>query len=639
MVQFLMDFFDVLFPLNIGPLTYKGPGGHPGSILPGTLVQAEIKGSMCFGVIRGKAMHIPYGSVKEIDAVVHDKPVFTTSMMHLIQWLSEYYLVNEGLVLKSMLPKDLLKPTKSREKVPTFSYSSVPSAADLTADPDVVSTIEEALSKKEYKTYLLRVPSFMHEILYLSVVLRKIRNAIILVPEVTHIEEVLPYLHELVGQRLTILHGRLSQGKRRNAFHRIISGDSDVVLGTRIAVFAPLRSPSLVAVLQEHNRSYKNLEGLRYHGRDIAVMRGYLEKATVVLSSPCPSLESFHNSAIGKYSLLTPGTKGQRTRIEVINMKTAKKITSHLSKRVVDATTSCIKDKGSVLFLVNRKGYSILQCADCSHIEACPDCRIPFVYHKDKGLLKCHYCGHTRNVTDSCKRCGSSRFEMIGAGAQRIASEIEHHLHARPLLLDKDVLKEEPVCGDLRHTCLGEKMVVGTKVITKRLPKRGSFGLCVLLNPDMQLHLPDFRSAELLFQEIVSTSEHIRDAGLILIQTRMPEHYLFRCIRTYNLNDFYKEELSMRRSLSYPPLSRMVLLTITAKGQTEEMFMKALTDAGGTVEVIGPVRIPGKRSDKWKLLLKSTSKEHLHRYARSILNSLGKRKGMRIVADVDPISI
>ena len=639
MVQFLMDFFDVIFPLNIGPLTYKGPSGYPGSIMPGMLVQAEIKGSLHYGIIRGKNMHAPQGSIKEIHSVFQDRPIFTTSVMNLIEWMAEYYLVSEGLVLKSMLPKEMIKTTKSRERLSSFERSSVPVSGDLITDFDVVSTIEESISKKEYKTYLLNVPSLIHEISYLSVIIKKTRNIIILVPEVAHIEEVSPYLHELAGQRLTILHGRLPRAKRRTAFHRIISGESDVVLGTRLAVFAPLSSLSLIAVLQEHNRSYKNLEGLRYHARDIAVMRGYLEKATVLLSSPCPSLESFHNSTIGKYSSLTPDSNGQRPRVEIINMKSAKKITPHLSKRTMDATTSCIRDKGNALLLVNRKGYSILQCADCNSIEACPECSIPLVYHKDKALLKCHYCGHARKVTDICGRCKSSRFEMIGAGTQRIAAEIEHHLHVTPLLLDKDILKEDSAHRDLHHISLGEKMVVGTKVITKRLPRRESFNLCVFLNPDTQLHLPDFRSPELLFQEIISISEYVKYAGLLLIQTRMPEHYVFRYAKTYNLNNFYNEELSVRKSLSYPPFSRMVLFTITAKGEIEEMLMKALTDTEETVEVIGPVRTSGKGSGQWKFLLKSASKEHLHRYARSILERLRKRKGVRIVADVDPISI
>lgn len=639
MVQFFMDFFDVIFPLNIGTLTYKGPSGYPGSIMSGMLVQAEIKGSLHFGIIRGKAMHIPRGSVKEIHSVFQDRPIFTPSVMNLIQWMAEYYLVSEGLVLKSIFPKEILETTQSKKKVPTCGHRPEPAARDLRIDSGVVSTIKESISKKEYKTYLLTVPSLMHEISYLSLIIKKTGNIIILVPEVAHIEEVSAYLHELAGQRLTILHGRLPRAKRRIAFHRILSGDSDVVLGTRLAIFAPLSSLSLIAVLQEHNRSYKNLEGLRYHARDIAVMRGYLEKATVLLSSPCPSLESFHNSTIGKYSSLTPDSNGQRPRVEIINMKTARKMTPHLSKRTMDATASCIKNEGNALLLVNRKGYSILQCADCNSIETCPECSIPLVYHKDKALLKCHYCGHSRNATDICRKCKSSRFEMIGAGTQRIAAEIEHHLHVKPLLLDKDVLKEDPLHRDLHHISLGEKMMVGTKVITKRLPRRESFNLCVFLNPDAQLHLPDFRSPELLFQEIISISEYVKDAGLLLIQTRMPEHYAFRYVKTYNLTSFYNEELSVRKSLSYPPFSRMVLLTITAKGDIEEMLMKALTDTEETVEVIGPVKTSRKGSGQWKFLLKSASKEHLHRYARSILKSLGKRKGVRIVADVDPISI
>ncbi|HXX54336.1 MAG TPA: helicase-related protein, partial [Thermodesulfovibrionales bacterium] len=277
MVKFLMDFFDVIFPLNIGPLTYRAPAGYPGPVTPGMLVQAEIKGSMHHGVIRGKSIHIPRGSVKEIHEVVLDRPLFTSPVMDLIQWMAEYYLASEGRVLKSMLPKELMKTAKPREGVSAFERSPLTDPVTLATDPQVVFALKESISRNEYRTYLLNVPSFSHEISYLLPTINHAKRCIILVPELSHIEEVSPYLRELAGRRLTILHGRLPRSQRQIAFERILSGDSDVVLGTRLAVFAPLKSPSLIAVLQEHNRSYKNLEGLRYHARDVAVMRGYLE--------------------------------------------------------------------------------------------------------------------------------------------------------------------------------------------------------------------------------------------------------------------------------------------------------------------------------------------------------------------------
>lgn len=637
MVKSLMDFFDVVFPLNIGPLTYGWPSDR-GPIFPGMLVRAPVKKNVQHGIVLRRATSPPTRSIKEILDIVLDKPIISDSLLHLLKWMADYYLVTEGLALKSILPVAAFEKTSSNKHKESFkSYKS--SFIAHPVDRTIVSIIRESIPKKEYETYLLQPPTLMHEISYILDIINGISNVVILVPEMAYIEEVSSALRELVGERLTILHGKLSRAQKRNAFQRIISGDSDIVLGTRLAVFAPLKSLSLMAVLQEQNRSYKNLEGLRYHGRDAAVMRGYIEKTTVVLSSPCPSLESFYNTTIGKYFLLKPDTKIRRPKVEVINMKTARKITPHLSKRAIDAEAACIKRKENALFLVNRKGYSIIQCVECNYIETCPECSIPLVYHKDKKFLKCHYCGHTLDLAETCKRCKGSHFEMIGAGTQRIAAEIEKHLNTKPLLLDKDVLKDNSVLKGLNDIALGEEMIVGTKVIMRRLSHKESFNLCVFLNPDMNLLFPDFRAAELLFQEIFGISEYIKPDGLLLIQTKIPENYIFKYIKTNNLQGFLREELSMRRSLSYPPFSKMILITFTSRADVENGLKNALTLNEERVEIIGPAKTIKRGTKVWKLLLKSPSRERLHGYAKNILKNLKKEKRLKIVADVDPISI
>ncbi len=453
-----------------------------------------------------------------------------------------------------------------------------------------------------------------------------------------HIELLLPALTESYGDRVAILHGKLSKGRRRGIINRILSGESDIILGTRIAVTAPLPSVSLIAVLQEQNQSFKNLEGVRYHARDVAVMRGYLEQSTVVLSSTVPSVESFHNTERGKYIFLSAHGAVSRPRIDVVNMKTAGKATPHLSRRALQAASAAIKNKEGVLFLINRKGYSLIQCAECSTVFTCPACRIPLIYHKNKMVLRCHYCNYISRAPDTCEKCGSTRLETVGAGTQRIAADIRKYLDIEPLRIDRDALRDQSLKG-LPFIMRGDEIIVGTKAVKGHLDAGGGNRLCVFLNPDISLHVPDFRSSELLFQEIIGMTEYVKPAGLVILQTKMPESHVFRCVRGYRFREFYTQELSMRRALAYPPFSRMIVMTLSSRLDMSSTLTSCLPRADDGIECIGPIPLPGKRVHAWKLILKSALKERLSEYARNILEVLKEEKRLRITVDVDPITI
>lgn len=637
-----MDLFDVVFPLSIGPLTYRRPAGHKGPILPGTPVRAEIKRSMKYGIVLGKAAHCPAGPIKEIAEIVLDRPLINDPLLRLVKWMAEYYLVSEGVVLKAMpLMEYFEKPKRPRKSVREMeSPESPPVVPQLPAAPPVlVSGFCESLAAKEYKTFLFHAPSFFHEIALLLDVMKGARNIIVLVPEMTHIEVLSPILKEVCKHRLAVLHGHLSGKRRKDAVDSILSGQADVVLGTRIAVCAPLHSVSLIAVLQEHNRAFKNLEGVRFHARDVAVMRGYLERSTVVLSSPSPSLESFYNTVKGKYSLIKPPEQFPRPRIEVINMKTAKKVTRYLSQRAVQAASLSIKSGESTLFFINRKGYSLIQCAECDTVETCPECKIPLILHKSKALLKCHYCGYTAKTPERCGKCRSARLETVGAGTQRIEADIRKHFHVEPLRFDTDALRENPALKELAGLLRKNETIVGTRAVSGKLCRSDALKLCIFLNPDLSLHVPDFRSSEILFQEIIGISENVKPQGLLLIQSRMPENYLFRCVRNYNFEDFFREELAMRRSLSYPPFSRIVVVTVSSKEEQRDAIGDCLSQPDERIEVVGPIETARKGIRTWKVLLKSQSKERLLVFARSFLKRIEKEKGTRVTVDVDPISI
>ena len=634
-----MGFVDVIFPLNIGPLTYCWPSslGQPS---PGIMVRAQVRKSFQFGLVLGEAVHRPEGHIKEIAEVLSGNPVVSETFLKLLKWMAEYYLVPEGSALKTAALMEFCRPPKTTRKHRREQEGSPQPSVSLLLPPvsqRIVSPIRASVRKREYRTYLLHAPTIPYEISSLLAVMEGVRNIIILAPELTDIELLAPALTESYGARLAVLHGKLSKGLRRNVIRRILTGEADIVLGTRIAATAPLPSVSLIAVLQEQNQSYKNLEGVRYHARDVAVMRGYLEESTVVLSSNVPSVESFYNTEKAKYILLASDTV-RRPRIDVINMRTTGKTTPQFSRRALQAASAAIKSRESVLFLINRKGYSLIQCAECSTVFTCSECRIPLIYHKSTMHLRCHYCNRISRAPDSCGKCGSTRLETVGAGTQRIAADIRKYLGIEPLRIDRDALRDKPLKG-LPAALRGDEFIVGTKAVKGRLSARESYRLCVFLNPDISLHIPDFRSSELLFQEIIGMAEYVKQDGLIIIQTKMPENHVFQCARGYHFREFYLKELAMRRSLAYPPFSRMITMTSSSKLDMGNALMNTFSRADDTIECIGPIPLPRQRGRAWKVILKSASKETLSQYAKGVLELLKEEKGLRIVVDVDPITL
>lgn len=645
-----MHFFNVVFPLNLRALTYSASPELASIIRPGMAVKAELKKSETCGVVISNASESAIKGIKEITGLMSDQQVFSGPMLGLLKWIAGYYIVPEGLALKSMLPKETFKKgraaniRKTKKQSPIYAAKD-PSAGEILNEPDpqVIAAIRESMDKEEYRSYLFHAGTTRDEVSVVLESLSGISNAIILVPEISHIEMLASSLAKQYGDRLAVLHGKLTSAGRRRVLNSIISGSSDIVLGTRPAVFAPLRKLSFISVLHEHDRSYKNIEGLRYNARDVAVMRGYLEKAVVLLSSTAPSIESFYNTTTGKYALLRDEKPAERPRVEIIKMQTAKKITPHLSKRVTDAAAACTKKDETSLFLINRKGYSIIQCRECSYIEICPVCNMPLVFHKDEKLLKCHCCGRSSGPSNVCNKCKGSRLGMVGAGTQRIASEIKNHLDTEPLRIDRDTIRKNPLLRKVSDIIRDEEVIVSTKIITKRLSQRGTFCICAFLNPDSGLHIPDFRSSELLFQELINISEHIRRSGTLIIQTRMPDNPVYKYIRKYDYPSFFREELLKRESLLYPPFSRLVLISIASKsdiGKEVAAAMKATgITAGEAVEAIGPLRAEGRDKGIWKILLKSRTKVSLHLYVHNFLKTFKGSKKIRITVDVDPVSI
>ena len=641
MIKSSMDFFDILFPVNLGPLTYRCPDKLLERVEPGMIVSAPLRNKITKGIIMGRSLKIPSGEIKEILTIHGEAPVLSGTLIHLLKWMAEYYLAEQGFVLKNMLPREAF--TKIKQKKTKMKQMKGHPSFFIHINERSVSLVLDSVKKNTYETFLLHAPSSAYEYSVLMQILSEIKNVIILVPEVSFTNNLYPPLNERFGERVCLFHSGLSGGKRSEAIERILSGSSDIVLGTRSAVFTPLKHISFIAVLHEHSSSYKQEDGLRYHGRDVAVMRAYLEKAPILLSSICPSFESLFNCGRGKYKLLESEAGTKKPRIRIIDMRHEKLLKPYLSRKVIDAATRYLRGDNKVMFVINRRGYStLLQCSDCNYIEECPACKVPLVFHKQDMLVKCHFCGYRAKVSESCSRCKGHNIELLGAGTQRVQEDIEKFLGIKTLRFDSDTSRKRSEVESMVGAAHSDDMriIVGTKIMTKRLGTNGGFSMAAILNTDLFLNIPDFRSMEKTYQEIMSIGDRIMTLGEIFIQTRMPRNYLFQCIKNYDHRTFFREELSRRKSLHYPPYSRLLLMRFISKkdlsGELSDIQKRNIKE----VEILGPSLLKNKQGKyEFKLLLKSSVRGALHAAAKTFLEVYRESKEVTIKIDVDPVSI
>jgi primosomal protein N' (replication factor Y) len=640
-----MDFLDIVFPVNISPLTYKCSEELSKIAKPGMLVSAPLKNRLTKGIIMGKPSQIPSGDMKDIQNVHGDLPVFSSKMISLLKWMSEYYIAEQGLVLKNMLPREAFLKVKKRKKIaPAPPPQKEEPENHITDINDIfIADLIKSFNKDTYKTFLLQTPSAAYEYSFLIELFPEIKNAILLVPELSNIHTIHLRLQERFGERACLFHSDLSRGERSEAIEKILSGHSDIVLGTRSAIFAPLRKVSFIAVLHEHSNSYKQENSPCYNARDVAVMRGYIEKASVLLSSISPSIESLYNCKSGKYTLLKATDDVKRPRIKVIDMRYEKHIKPYLSKAVGDASARYIEHDKKIMFVVNRRGYStLLQCKDCNHIEECPDCSIPLVFHKQDISLKCHYCGYRlTKVPETCNRCKGYNLQLLGAGTQKVQEDLEHLFGMKTLRLDSDRTRKKSELKGLIGDAFAEtnRIIIGTKLMIGRLDRTGGFSMAAILNTDILLNLPDFRSTEKAYQEISSVIDKIEPGGEVFIQTRTPRDYLFRCLKNYDYISFFNEELQRRKILRYPPYSRLVLIKFIS---TRDLYHKlsGIQKSANDIEILGPYVSKNKQGkNEFKLLLKSSVRGKLHAAAKSFIESFKGSKDVRIKIDVDPIVI
>lgn len=653
-------FADVVFSRKLSALTYRIPPDAPAD-LAGRIVHAELGRGTAQGIVTATfpdaaALKAAHGAIPEgmhlKPLVKIGPPVWTPTGLRLLRWLSDYYLTPEGLALKASFFEEVTAVRKTLRKARKTADPQIAAHPERPDAPELASidALAGSLKTGSYQAWLYHAPAPTGPVPFLAALLERVlpstTGIMILVPEFTTLQEYAAILRTAAGERLAMLHSRLTPNQRIDAIHRIRSGEADIVLGTRSAVLAPMPNLSLVIVADEHNPAYKAEEGVHYHGRDVAVMRGYLEKAAVLLASACPSLESSYNVQIGKYRLLDHRKAGRATagrpEIRVVRPPSRKeRVVRLLSSDIVKAVRAYLKTNQRVLFLINRKGYSLLHCHDCTELIRCDSCQTPMVFHKTQNRLECRSCMAQSAVPAQCPSCAGVDLRPFGAGTERIREELAELFGCDAAILEKD---RQPDADDQVFSDM-TPLVVGTEYAAHAVHER-RYSAAVVLSLDASLVQPDFRAHERTFQDMTRLIAQIRSGGVLFIQTRNEREPIVRAIARLDYDAFLSHELEQRKMVNYPPFTRLINVSVYATKQSasagQRLAALLAQKISGTVEILGPLEIPSGLkgfTQCWRVMIKSPDRKPAGVVAERIQKLFEKDKLVRVVVDVDPYRI
>ncbi len=403
-------------------------------------------------------------------------------------------------------------------------------------------------------------------------------SAIMLVPEISLTPQIVERFALRFGDNIAILHSGLSDAEKYDEYRKITMGKVRIVVGARSAIFAPLTNIGVIIIDEEHTATYKQENHPRYHARDIAILRSKYHNCPIVLGSATPSLESFARAMNKNYELLVMKKRANNMvlpDVHIVDMKEEIKRGNYtFSKLLIDKINEKISKGEQVILLLNRRGYSpLIKCSKCGEVEKCPNCDISLTYHKSSDSLRCHYCNYTKKCPSKCMKCGSTDIKGIGLGTEKLEQEIIDKFKARVIRMDADTTSRKGMHEKIIKE-FGEgkyDILLGTQMIAKGLdfPKVTLVGV---INADMSLCVPDFRSSERTFQLLSQVSGRAgrgKYPGEVIIQTFNPEHYSIRYAKNHDYLNFYKEEMAIRKQLNYSPYYFITLVRISCKDYEE----------------------------------------------------------------------
>lgn len=559
----------------------------------------------------------------------------------------------------------------------TFRQISWAEATEWKPDPPAqltrsqekaIAEISRALENKKFQPFLLHgVTGSGKTEVYLRIIEKAIvegGQALLLVPEINLTSQVIAYFRARSHYEVALLHSGLTPRERFDEWRRIKRGLAKLVIGARSGIFAPLEKLSLLIIDEEHDPAYKQEDKVLYNARDLALVRGRMENAVVVLGSATPSLESYYNVQQKKFRYLSlPERIDGRPlpEVQIVDLRRERVGLNIFSKILEESLLENIAKNEQALLFLNRRGFATFGlCPDCGFTFKCPNCSVSLIYHLEKKIFCCHYCEYALPAPAFCPQCSSVRLLLLGTGTERLEEEIKKKFpHALVGRMDRDTANRRKSYKIIDQVRRGEvNLLVGTQMITKGYDLPG-VTLVGVLAADLSLNIPDFRASERTFQLLTQVAGRAgRGAlpGKVIIQTYNPDHYSLTLAQAQDFLAFYEQEAFFRRKAGYPPFSRLVRFRLEGNSlEKVEKYAQALEQLilkikkkekkyQDQIELLGPspaplFRLKGKY--RFHLLLKSKNWARLHDFVDELLRkqeeiSLPK---VRLIVEVDPVNM
>lgn len=601
--------------------------------------------------------------LKKVQRILGPEYRIEADRLALAKWLAEYYLLPLGEVVPLFHPpKPGTVARKTKSQSAGGEYPSI-DKDNLVLTPHQKEAVDGAVSHLKDGTF---GPMLLHGVtgsgkteVYLNVIQAALdlgRGAIFLLPEIALTPQTLSRIHARFGDRVAAIHSALSAGQRCQVHEGAASGEIQVVVGPRSALFVPIKNLGVIVVDEEHETSYKQDEKPRYNARHAALVRGRESKSVVILGSATPDLESMVNARTNRYQLCTLPHRmgGTLPPVEIVDMRGSKAMEG-FSERLVEAMDKALGADRQVILYYNRRGFArVLQCRDCGETVDCPHCDIGLTYHLRPRRMLCHYCGFHQAVIHQCPDCASEEFLPSGGGTEKVELNVLSHFpDARILRLDHDTTRKRGSHKTiLAAFARGEAdILIGTQMVAKghHFPRVSLVGV---LAADDGLSMPDFRSAERSFQLLTQVAGRAgrSDEGAVVFQTYKPEDPIILAASMHDYDTFLDQELPLRKMLGYPPYGRLVRIMMSGKrlGETEQASA-SLADAlrknlsAEKLSILGPA--PGvfpRLQDKYRfqLLIKGTLGKGEKAWLADCLRSFqASYPALAVAHDMDPIAV
>lgn len=663
-------FAEILLPQKVGTdkdtLTYSIPAGL--SLKRGQIVEVTLRNKKVKGVVFVLHENQPTYKTKDIIGLSENAPHLEEWQMDLLIWISEYYFCPLFKALKLFLPIPFVKKKKIQEWLPQeLDPYQTQKRHQLNEDQlKALKNIEE--SKKTVAllhgiTGSGKTEIYLH---YADQLINEGKQVLMLIPEISLTPQTVERFKKHFNHKIAIIHSKLTNKEKERTWLSIHKEEARVIIGSRSAIFAPFKNLGAIIMDEEHDSSYKQDQSPRYNTLDVAKKIAELLKIKVIMGSATPTLESYYQAKNGHYELLElkerAALEGGLPKATIVDLREEiKKKNFSIFSELLQAKLKNILDKKeqAILFLNRRGSASAVICRVCGYIAKCPDCDIALTYHKkfstegtifNTERLICHHCGKIFQVPKICPTCKSPYIRYIGVGTQKVEEELGKLFpSARVLRADRDTITTRDSFKDIYTNFKNHEadILVGTQMIALglHLPKVNLVGVILA---DLSLTIPNFRSSEKTFQLITQVAGRAgRESakGEVIIQTYLPTNYAILAAAKHDYLTFYEKELLLRKSLNYPPFSKLIKLTITDAKEplcikkTEELFKKLedinITDCESENQITYyPSLIPKlKKTYRWHILISGQNPEKILQKSAKPATTL---EGVLI--DVDPLS-